>query len=359
LRLLICAVAPWLLAVASVADLPPKIPVRDLFANPKIGSPRISDDGKTYAFVASDGDKQVIFSMGIEKGSKAVPLAAISDPENRLAWIEWANADRLLISGQARNPNATFVRARMTRLFGVNRDGTNFDWLGKRWPLFGQLQLPVSYQDEVLHWTPDDPGGVLLAFWPPYDDSPKVIRMDVATGRFHVVQGAREGIRSWHVDAAGQVRAGEETTLSNTYRLYARIEPDAKLEVVLEHPVFNAAPTFAGFHADPAKIYVMAPHEGRDAIFEFDLRARALGALVFAHPEVDVDGLLREPSGDRRVVGARFVVDRPEIRFFDATAESEHQALGRAFQREFDTPVSHERVSVSADGNRASGESVK
>jgi dipeptidyl aminopeptidase/acylaminoacyl peptidase len=352
-RSLMNSLAVLTLATAAGAELPPKIPVRDLFSNPTVSAPRLSDDGKTYAFVSSQGDKQVIFSMGVEKGSKPRALVRVQDPEYRLAWIEWANADRLLISGQSRNPNAMGVKARMTRLFGVNRDGSGFEWLGKRWPLFGQLQLPITHQDQVIHWTPDDPGGVLLGYWPPFDNAPKVVRMDVVTGRVNVAQSATKNIRQWFADSAGHVRAGEAVTSSNLYQLYARIDPTGALERVIEHPVFgDSGPVFAGFHADPSKIYVTAPHEDRDAIFEFDLRTRTLGPLVFSHPEVDVDGLQREPGADQRVVGARYVADRPAIHFFDASAEAEHQALGRAFAREFDTPVFHELVSVSSDGAR-------
>lgn len=246
------------------------------------------------------------------------------------------------------------MRSRTTRLFGVNRDGSDFDWLGKRWPLFGQLQLPITYQDQVIHWTPDDPDGVLLEIREPYDECAKVVRMDVRTGKYRVVQGGRDRVRAWYADAAGRVRAGEEATKSNSYRLHARIEEKDPLQLVLEHPIFGeSGPVFAGFHsADPAKIYVAAPHEGRDAIFEFDLRTKQIGALVFAHPEVDVDGLYVDPGPERRVVGARYVVDRPAVHFFDPAAQREHEALGRAFQREFDTPVVHELVSVSGDGTR-------
>lgn len=353
MRSLIGFLAASMLAGALRADPPPRIPVRDFVANPSVSTPRLSGDGKTYAFVASQGDTQVIFSMGVAPGSKPVALARVDDPETRLAWIEWANADRLLISAQARNPNAIHVRARMTRLFGVNRDGGDFGWLGKRWPLFGQLQLPVTYQDQVLHMTPDDPGGVLLEYWPPTDEAPNVVRMDVVTGRTRVAQGRTKRIRSWFADPAGHVRAGEAVTPSNLYQLYARIEPKGSLELVFEHPLFgDGGPTFAGFHADPAKIYVTAPHEGRAAVFELDLRTHAVGPLVFAHPEVDVDELQRDPGTDQRVIGARYIVDRPAIHFFDARAETEHLALGRAFAREFHTPVFHERVSVSADGER-------
>ena len=330
---------------------PPKFPVRDFVANPVASGPSLSGDGKTYAFIASVGDTQVIFSLSVAGGSRPVALVKFDDPENRLAWLGWANTSRLLISAQARNPNGIGMRSRVTRLFGVNRDGSDFAWLGKRWPVFGQFQLPITYQDQVIHWTPKDPDGVLLRYWQPYDDSPRVVRMNVDSGSVRVVQGRLEDIRDWHADADGNVRAGEARTASNLYRLFARIGPKDKLEQVIEHPIFrDPGPTFAGFHADPSKLYVMALHEGRDAIFEFDLRTKQLGALAFAHPEVDIDGLQHDPGPERRVVGARYVVDRPAIHFFDEAAEREHRALALAFEKEFGAPVFHELVSVSTDG---------
>ena len=349
-RIVAAAFSCWIAGAVS-ADVPPRIPVREFFANPAVSSPRLSDDGKTYAFIRSAGDVQVIFSLGVIGGAKPVPLTRISDPENRLAWLEWANESRLLISGQARNPYGIGMRSRMTRLYGVDRDGKNFAWLGKDWPLFGQLQLPVTYQDQVLHWTPDDPESVLIQFWQPYDESPKVRRMDVNSGALRGVQGRSHGIRNWYADAAGKLRAGDTSTALNVYRLYARVDSKDPLERVLEHPIFgDGGPTFAGFHADPSKLYVSAQHEGRTAIFEFDIRTKQLGALAFAHPEVDVGGLYQDPGRQRRVVGVYYIVDRPEIHFFDEAAAKEQRALRAAFEREFGAPMYHEGVSASADG---------
>ena len=174
------------LSAPACGEPPPKFPVRDFVANPAVSSPRLSGDGETYAFIASTGDNQVVLSKSVRGGSGSVALARIEDPEDRLAWIGWANADRLLISGQTRNASGVGMRSRMTRLFGVNRDGSDFDWLGRRWPLFGQLRLPVTYQDQLVHWTPKDPDTVLLSYRPPYDRSPKVARMNVETGHVRI-----------------------------------------------------------------------------------------------------------------------------------------------------------------------------
>jgi dipeptidyl aminopeptidase/acylaminoacyl peptidase len=333
-----------------VADIPRRIPVSEIFANPALSRPALSDDGKSFVFIQSQGDLHVVISRAVA-GGKATPLAKLDDPEVRLAWVEWANSERILISGQGRNRAAVGrIRPRMTRLFGVNRDGSNFNWLGERWKRYGQQQLQASYQDQIVHWTPDDPASVLIEYWAPIDDSPDVRRLDVNTGRLQTVQLRDHGIRNWHADGRGVVRAGEARE-GDGYQLWVRKDGNASLEKVIDRSAFGPEQIrFAGFHENSNKLYVFDIHEGRDAIFEFDVDTRMRGGLVFAHPEVDVDGIKRSPGADRRVVGARFTVDRPEIHFFDPASESEHQALRKALEVEFKTPVSHEAVSTSIDG---------
>jgi dipeptidyl aminopeptidase/acylaminoacyl peptidase len=336
---------------AGSADLPPKIPVRALFANATLSSPEISDDGQTIAYVQSFGDVQVILSKPV-MGGQPTALAKFDNPETRLTWIEWANGNRLLISGQARNIMSIGMRSRVTRLFGIDRDGKNFTWLGKRWPTFGQMQMPVTYQDNIIHMTPKDPQYVLMEISPPDTGMPKVMRMDVDSGMLKLEQAAMKDIQDWYADRDGIVRAGVATP-ENHYELWARVGADDRFELVLRHKIFDEdGPKFAGFHADPGKIYVTQTNEGRAALFEFDLATRTVGKLAFAHPDVDVGGIQRDAGPEQRAVGARFIVDRPEIYFFDHDAELEHRALRNALQVDFNTPIFHRPVSISADGSR-------
>jgi len=92
--------------------------------------------------------------------------------------------------------------------------------------------------------------------------------------------------------------------------------------------------------------------DGRTAVYEYDLRAKKLGALVYAHPEVDVEGLFRSPAGDWRVLGVRYTTDSPQIHFLDAAAERERASLHAAFQKEFGQAVQIYPQSYSKDGGR-------
>ena len=341
------AIAPYVAA----AELPRRIPIEELFSNPVIDSPVISADGSTMAYLQSQGDLRVVFSRPVAGGSPK-PLGKFENPAVRPRWLRWANDRRLLISVQARNPSAVHVAGRETRLFGVDADGSNLSWLGRDWPVFGQLSLAIAQQDRIVHLTPDDPGAVLLSYWPPYEANPTVMRMDVATGRVRRVQDAKTGVHSWHADAMGQIRAGEGA-VANRYQLWARATAEADFELVIDFKQFDEeGPEFAGFHADPGKIYVHAPHEDRMAVFEFDLASRRLGRLAFAHPAVDVEDIERDAGPGERAVGVSFVVDRPSIHFFEESDEREYLALGDTLRSEFGFPVSHHVVSATADGNR-------
>lgn len=194
---------------------------------------------------------------------------------------------------------------------------------------------------------------MLIEYRSPYESSPDVMRMNVTNGRVTVAQPRSNDIQDWHADAAGNLRAGEATTATNLYRLYARIAPKDKLELVIEHPIFGGSgPEFAGFHEDPGKLYVHALQDGRSAIFEFDIRTRKVGPEVFSHKQVDVADLQRDAGMDERVVGARYAVDRPEIRFFDPLAREQYSELAAEFKRQLGSEMFHEVVSQSADGNQ-------
>jgi dipeptidyl aminopeptidase/acylaminoacyl peptidase len=326
--------------------------VRALFANPTFESPQLSPDGKTLAVIYNKGDVGIVIARPVS-GGQATPLARIGDPEIRLQWLGWANNERLLLSGEARMHDAVGVRARRTNLYGVNRDGSGFRWLGKRWPRFGDTQTTVQFEDDIAHWTPDDPDYVLINFNSPYrNEWPKVMKLNVVSGALRPFNSPKPTVRYWFVDPKGQVRAGAAYPTGKQYELWARVSPEDEFELVIRNEVALEGPSFAGFHTDPAKIYVSGSHEKRDAVYEFDLRTKQVGALVFSHPEVDFAALLLSSGGDSRVIGFRYITDSPQIQFIDDTAEREYAALGRALAKEFGQAVQIYPAGASQDGNR-------
>jgi dipeptidyl aminopeptidase/acylaminoacyl peptidase len=345
--------AALLLGIAAggaAQEAAPPIPLSAFFENPDFQSPKLSTDGSAFAVLISDGDKQVVATRAIGGGALK-PIVRIDRPEMRLLWLEWANPKHLLLSASVRIRTGN-ISYRHQQLFGIDADGANYRWLGESWPTYGiGGAYQVQYQDQIIDYLPEDPQHVLLAYSPPTAESVSVVKMDVATGRIGTRQRPEHDIENWVTGAEGEIRAGTSESREE-YVIWARL-PGGLLERVSRHAPFREdGPSLLAAHPDPTKLYVSASKDGRRAIYEFDIAAKQLGALVYAHPSVDVDELVFAPGSDRRVVGVRFSTDAPETHYFDPQREREHLGLAKAFAAEFGRPVQHEPYSESDDGKR-------
>ncbi len=335
------------LAAAQVA---PRIPVEALFSNPVFSSPDLSDDGSQIVYVQSKGDLRVVVAQQIN-GSNPKALVKFDDPQTRPNRLEWANDRRILISAHARDPESIGMRGRITRLFGVDSDGSNFGWLGRKWPVHGWRGLQSGQQDNLVHLTPQDPQTILIEYWARNEWSPAVMRMDVDTGALAVAEQRQHKIRDWYADSRSAVRAGE-TTERNKCQLWARRDAAGEFTLVSEHDEFDLGGLhFAGYHPNPGKLYVRQLHNGRLALFEFDIESRNAGTVVQEHPEVDV-AEVETFGSSRNVVGVRYIDDRVRIRYFDERIDSDFRRIQEAISRELAVDVDVEPVSESADGTK-------
>jgi dipeptidyl aminopeptidase/acylaminoacyl peptidase len=149
------------------------------------------------------------------------------------------------------------------------------------------------------------------------------------------------------------VRAGVAYKDDKYYELWTRVAPEEELQLTIRHDAMADDEEFLGFHPeDPAKIYVQRDLDDRLAVYEYDLREKKLGALVFSHPEVDIDGLLHSQGGDGRVIGVRYTTDSPRVHYLDPETEREAIALQRALAREFGDSVQIYPQSRSDAGDR-------
>jgi dipeptidyl aminopeptidase/acylaminoacyl peptidase len=153
------------------------------------------------------------------------------------------------------------------------------------------------------------------------------------------------------------VRAGWGYPPNGTgYFLYARADPEDDFEKVIDFDPFEEAGFFfAGFSADPAKIYVISDDEtGRDAVYSYDLASKQRGPLIFGHPEVDVESL-HSSARDGRLLAIEYVTDRPRLHFLDEEARREQATLDREFPGTTNRIISRDRderiaiVMVSGD----------
>lgn len=349
-RRLLAAIAVTTIPVAGIAELPARIPVEALFANPAYSRVDLSGDGTKLAYLHSQGDLVVVFARPVA-GTDAIPLAKFDNPETRPNRLVWANDHRILISAHARNPNAVGMRSRYTRVFGVDSDGKNFDWLGRDWPIHGWRALQSRSQDALVHLTPEDPQTILLEYWSNIEDSPQVMRMDVDTGKLSIAEKRQHDIYDWYADRDGVVRAGVSTH-GETYKLWARAEASQPFKLVVERDKYEwGGLRFAGFHRDPGTLYVADLKDDRLALFEFDLAKRSIGRLVDSNAEVDVEDI--EVVGPRReAAGVSYTDDRRRVRYFDERTRAEFGQLCATLESELGRTLDVDTVSASVDGSR-------
>jgi dipeptidyl aminopeptidase/acylaminoacyl peptidase len=73
-----------------------------------------------------------------------------------------------------------------------------------------------------------------------------------------------------------------------------------------------------GFGTNPDILYVAALNGDKRALFQYDLKARKLGRMIFAHPTYDVPAgppIVSDKTG--KVLGVRYEAERPQVYWFD------------------------------------------
>ena len=351
----LCALAIQLMAVSAMAVPEAAIPLEAFFENPTISQPRLSPTGKHIAFIYSDNDSQRLFVRGVV-GGKTEGLVEFPMREVRLTSVQWADTERLLLSGTVSDPNAPDGEPSTTRLYSIDRKRQRLKYLSARWGTRGPAwpTWQARYPDKLISLLPSDSRHVLISHLEFGQRTPTVSRLNINSGRLRTRLPASRGIGEWHADRAGDVRVAEVPAQpgdGKSYALLARTRVDQDLKPVFRTDGSREAPyRFVGFHEAPYLLYVIADHEGRDALFEFDVEAGSLGNLVFAHPEFDVTGA-HYSEARKTIVGASYTADEPEIAFFDAAAEKEQRAIDRSLRKVLGKKTINRIVSATSDGN--------
>jgi dipeptidyl aminopeptidase/acylaminoacyl peptidase len=191
------------------------------------------------------------------------------------------------------------------RAYGVNPDGSDF----KELTLFENIKVLIIDDLE------DSPDEILIGS---NQRNPKIFdayRLNVITGALRLVGENPGNISQWLADNAGQLRLAVATDGLKDTLLYRLSEADSFKAVITTDFKDTLTPLFFTF--DNQFLYV-ASNLGRDkqAIYRYDLENSKLLDLIFEHPTVDVDTLLR--SKKRQILtGAAFYTDRRHYFFFD------------------------------------------
>jgi dipeptidyl aminopeptidase/acylaminoacyl peptidase len=311
---------------------------------------RMSPDGSKLSYLQMHPrDLPVVATLDLRTGAANLALASVED-EFDVTWCDWANDERLLCGfyGIAHDAHERYP---VTRLVAVDADGSDMKVLLQK-----KLRNEwTQYQDRIVDWLVDDENEVLVAMPTPRGSG--VRRLDVYSGKTWPKIQDRDGIRYWLSDNRGtpRVRLYQSERVNKwSYRRagesqwHALHESKPRAQEIAYLPV--------GFGRDPNRLFVLKPHEGRVALWAEDLGEERRTELVFAHPEVDVEGpIFLGKLG--RMVAVAYSTDKPRLHFFDEDIEKIQEAISAAYpdQIVYVTDESWDRrhyvVFISSDRN--------
>ncbi|MCB1161453.1 MAG: S9 family peptidase [Candidatus Latescibacteria bacterium] len=273
----------------------PLIAMQDFFRNPEQTSFQLSPDGRYFSWLQPWEGRLNVHVRAVD--SDQVTRVTSSTARDIFGY-GWANPNRLVYvqdSGGDENYHA----------YAVDLDGGNF------------LDLTPfeSVQTRFVDALEDDDDHMLLAI---NDRDPRihdVYKVDVNTGALERVAENPGNITGWQTDNAGHVRVATTTDGVNSSLLYRETESEPFKTVLTTN--FKESLQPLSFTFDDSLLYV-ASNIGRDktAIFTYDPRTATQLDLIYEHPEVDVENLMR--SRHRKVItGVAYFTDKRGYKFFD------------------------------------------
>ncbi len=305
----------------------------------------LSPDGNRLAVIQpAVGQGATLYVVDIASG-KSVRVTGIDGDPERLDWCRWVSNERLLCSIFAMS-EIEAVLAPFSRLVAFNADGSDAKIVSAR-----ASDRATGYDQsggQVLDWLPEEDGAILKSrkFIPELMtgshvgntlDGIGVERIDTSTLKARTIETPKRDAVEYISDGHGRIRvmgiqppqgATGYAGRSIIYRYRAKDSDDWK---TLSKVNTNSSDTFNPYAVDRDLdiAYGFARRDGRLSLYSVSLDETMSEKLVYAHPEVDVSGLVR--IGRRnRVVGVSYATEKRHVEFFDPELKRLQASLSKA-----------------------------
>jgi dipeptidyl aminopeptidase/acylaminoacyl peptidase len=341
LRVAACACA---LALPGLLSAAPLIPLEQFAAGPEIAAPAISPDGTRLAYLTTVSGERYVMVRDLQQGGQPRAILHATTGSYQAVACNFKTNTRLLcrFNGVEWDFGAPYPASRLVVL---NSDGSHLKVLFQSQPWSSSSVEGTQHQDRILHWLPDDPQHVLIELADANSVFPAVYTLNIDSGALLTVVGAHAPVMDWLADRDGVVRFGSGFRDDSAIYL-ARNSARDEWRTLEKFKRFEGA-RFSplGFGPLPNQMFVLAPQQKRDAVWQMDFDKNGDFQLVFARPDVDVDDIVTWPS-DGHVVGFGYNTDQPHIEFIDPVAAGINRAMDQAAPGTF-----HEVTDASRDGH--------
>ncbi len=285
---------------------------------------RLSPDGDRVLYMAPDGDTgTAVVVADIAAGTNKAVLKSDGKLFDVSA-CEWKSTARIICSVSAIRftDKAQTNAIAMRRTLSIAADGSGSTEIGY---LRGDYESRRS-TGGVFDMLVDDPQHIIMA------------------GEIHDV--VTNKATPW-LDGSGDSFGGLSDGHGNLrYRAYGDRDPNGYLRDMIIHQIrpkgtkrwesigsskLSGMPQFdfLGFDDSGDNVLVSIPLDGRQALYRMPATGATTRELVFAHPLVDIDGVLRIGKYNRPVA-AVYTLDSRHYFYFDAVLDKRSKALSKA-----------------------------
>ena len=306
---------------------------------------QLSPDGERILYLTPVGTiGTAVVVADIASGATKVVLGGQTNTVQP-GWCHWKSDKRLvcLLYGVT---NATEDRLGFTRVMAIDADGNNPKTLGQR--SNSRTQGIIQDSGRVIDWLPDDPDHVLMQVslaqettigtrLANNDPGTSVQRVNVGTARLETVEAGKTNIINFETDNHGAVRLMASVATANTGYVQDKVHYFYRTKTSKDWRAAGEASldgysmlSYDGFDESGDALLARKFVDGRLALFRMAADGSTTpDALIFAHPNVDVDGVLRIGKY-QRPVAATYVVDGNALEFFDPALRKLSTALSKA-----------------------------
>ena len=227
-RPLRCCLLSFALAAGALTSCPAlatdTVAPEPFFRHAELGGLELSPSGRYLGALVPVRGRVQLAVVDLETRKSSV-VAAMDDGD--IASFSWVNDNRLVFSIQ--DLQAGLGEQRGGGLFAVNRDGADFRQLA---PTLKQATSGnrFVYRYTALHSTVADGSDDILVVANDVNvQYPDIYRMNTITGRKALKSGDKPGdVVQWMADRKGAVRVAVTVEKATTYRVYWRLDEDAK-----------------------------------------------------------------------------------------------------------------------------------
>lgn len=295
-------------------------------ARPFVESASLSPDGKHLVFVTpGKGPMNVAMVQDVASGDSK-PVTFADGKPLRIRQCGWSANDRLVCRLYGVSM-VKYQRIGWSRIVALDTDGSKTLDLGRLDKNFWYIK---ATDGGIIDWLGGDDGKIVMAR---LADGPFVVeKVDTRTGKGEPVKPSAEA-SLYIADGAGAIRivgsgivAGHGYTGSDTYQY--RLANDSKwLPFSKTGPHDGLRPIAVDGTTNLA--WCLQELNGHDALYTVALDGTLKTTLIFADPNVDVNGV-EQIGRNHRVIGYRYVTDRLQVVYTDPVYKSLAASLRKA-----------------------------